>query len=55
MFKILLSAGVLYLAAKCFGWLRNCCKVDLNENVLKMIPWRTPSYQQTHIMLDYVY
>ncbi|XP_038570505.1 uncharacterized protein LOC119899810 [Micropterus salmoides] len=55
LFKILLSAGVLYLAAKCFGWLRNCCKVDLNENVLKMIPWRTPSYQQTHIMLDYVY
>ncbi|XP_044045628.1 uncharacterized protein LOC122873246 [Siniperca chuatsi] len=53
--KILLSAGVLYLAAKCFSWLRNWWKVDLNENFVKMIPWRTPSYQHTHIMLDYVY
>nr|XP_046256954.1 uncharacterized protein LOC124065546 isoform X2 [Scatophagus argus] len=54
-FKILLSAGALYLAAKCFSWLASWWKVNLNENTLKMIPWRTPSYRHTHIMLDYVY
>ncbi|KAM9363883.1 uncharacterized protein ABDE67_020905 [Symphorus nematophorus] len=65
-FKILLGAGALYLAFKCFSWLRSCWNEDLNENTLKMIPqtslWRgiplgsdSISYRHTHIMMDYVY
>ncbi|GLD61131.1 uncharacterized protein AKAME5_001297800 [Lates japonicus] len=50
--KILLGIGALCLAAKCFSWLTSWWKVDLNENILK---GRIPSYQHTHIMLDYVY
>ncbi|XP_042340264.1 uncharacterized protein LOC121941522 [Plectropomus leopardus] len=52
--KILLGAGALYLAAKCFSWLRSCWKEDLDEYILKKITWRTPVYQH-HPMLDYVY
>lgn len=55
LIRILLSVGALYLAARCFSWLRSWWNSDLNEHVLKMMPWRTPSYQRTHIMLDYVY
>nr|XP_020442642.1 uncharacterized protein LOC109952111 [Monopterus albus] len=54
-FKLLLSAGALCLAVRCFSWLRSWWKADLNENLLKMVPWKTPSYQRAHIMLDYVY
>ncbi|XP_071361838.1 uncharacterized protein [Trachinotus anak] len=50
--KILLGAVALYVTAKCFRWLRSWWK---EENILKMIPWKTPSYQHTHVMLDYVY
>ncbi|KAM9856701.1 uncharacterized protein ACBR49_000396 isoform 1-T2 [Aulostomus maculatus] len=53
--RILLAAGALYLAVKCFSWLRSCWKTDLSETVPKMIPWMTPNFQQTHVMLDYVY
>ncbi|XP_070780068.1 uncharacterized protein [Enoplosus armatus] len=52
--KILLGVGVLCLAAKCFSWLRNWWKLDFKNHVAK-IPWRTPSYQHTHTMLDYMY
>ncbi|XP_029287813.1 uncharacterized protein LOC115008374 [Cottoperca gobio] len=52
--KILLIAGMLYLTAKSLSWLRSRWKLDLNENILRMLPWRTPSYQY-HILLDYVY
>ncbi|XP_049426498.1 uncharacterized protein LOC125885100 [Epinephelus fuscoguttatus] len=52
--KILLGAGALYLAAKCFSWLRSLWEEDLNEYIIKKIPWRTPTYQH-HVMLDYVY
>ncbi|XP_070684361.1 uncharacterized protein [Pempheris klunzingeri] len=54
-FKILLSVGALYLAAKCFGWLRGPRKEDLMENIVKMLPGRTSSYQPSHVMLDYVF
>ncbi|KAK2815553.1 hypothetical protein Q5P01_026020 [Channa striata] len=53
--KFLLGVGALYLAIKCFGWLRGCLEESSDENILKRIPWRTPSYKHTHIMLDYVY
>ncbi|XP_035516889.1 uncharacterized protein LOC118327581 [Morone saxatilis] len=53
--KILLGAGALYLAAKCFSWLRSWGEGDINEKVVKRIPWRAPRYRHTHIMLDYVY
>lgn len=53
--KTLLCAGALCLAAKCFSWLRSWWNLDLNENILKAIPWRPPSDQHPHIMLDYVY
>ncbi|KAJ4944724.1 hypothetical protein JOQ06_013264 [Pogonophryne albipinna] len=47
--KILLSAGMLYLAAKCFGWLRSWWRLGPDENTLrKMLSHR-------HVMLDYVY
>ncbi|XP_063739476.1 uncharacterized protein LOC134864444 isoform X3 [Eleginops maclovinus] len=42
--KILLSAGVLCLAAKCFSWLRSCWGLGRNDNILQRMPWRTPSY-----------
>lgn len=47
---ILLGAGALYLAAKCFSWLRSLWEEDLNEYIIKKIP----TYQH-HVMLDYVY
>ncbi|XP_073332100.1 uncharacterized protein [Pagrus major] len=53
--KVLLCAGALYLAAKYCSRLRSSWTVDLKENILKMIPRRTPSYCHTHIMLDYVF
>ncbi|XP_067354745.1 uncharacterized protein [Channa argus] len=55
--KLLLGAGALYLAVKCFGWLRDWWEGGCDENILNMIPWRTPTYKHTHthIMLDYVY
>lgn len=49
LLKILLGAGVLYLAAKCFSWLWSSEQGDVNEKVLRTGPWRT------HVMLDYVY
>lgn len=55
LLKILLSAGALYLAAKCFSCLWGWWKADDDENVLRMAPWRTPSYRHAHVMLDYVY
>ncbi|KAM7418369.1 hypothetical protein PAMA_015815 [Pampus argenteus] len=54
--SILLGAGAVYLGAKCFSWLRSWWETDLNECALKMMDgWTTPSYQRTHIMLDYVF
>lgn len=49
LLKILLGAGLLYLAAKCFSWSWSSEQEDVNEKVLRMGPWRT------HVMLDYVY
>ncbi|XP_033976823.1 uncharacterized protein LOC117474906 isoform X1 [Trematomus bernacchii] len=47
--KILLSAGMLYLAAKCFGWLRSWGRLGPDENTLRKI------LSHHHVMLDYVY
>ncbi|KAK5900143.1 hypothetical protein CesoFtcFv8_009546 [Champsocephalus esox] len=47
--KILLSAGMLYLAAKCFGWLRSSWRLDPDENTLRKM------LSHHHVMLDYVY
>ncbi|CAJ1053854.1 uncharacterized protein LOC117815687 isoform X2 [Xyrichtys novacula] len=57
--KILLGAGALLLAVKCFSWLGSCLEVD--ENISKSISRisRTPriplSFRNTHVMLDYVF
>ncbi|KAM4584928.1 uncharacterized protein PAE49_004334 isoform 1-T4 [Odontesthes bonariensis] len=52
--KILLGAGVIYLAAKCLSWwFRNCWNEDWDGNIFQMLPRRT--YPRTHIMLDYVF
>ncbi|KAK1893196.1 Adenine deaminase 1 [Dissostichus eleginoides] len=47
--KILLSAGMLYLAAKCFGWLRSWWRLGPDENTLRKM------LSHHHVMLDYVY
>ncbi|XP_072240162.1 uncharacterized protein [Leuresthes tenuis] len=52
--KILLGAGVIYLAAKCLSWwFRNCWNEDWDGNIFQMLPQRT--HPRTHIMLDYVF
>ncbi|XP_053183631.1 uncharacterized protein LOC128366889 [Scomber japonicus] len=55
LIRLLLGAGALYLAVKCWSWLRSWWETDLKEHVLKNLPWRAPSYQHPHIMLDYVF
>lgn len=56
LFRILLGAGALYLAFKCFSWwLRSCWKADWRESSLIMNPWRAQSHQPAHVMLDYVF
>lgn len=55
-FRILLRAGALYLAFRCFSWLlRSCWKADWRENSLGRNPWRVQSYQPAHVMLDYMF
>ncbi|KAM3622823.1 uncharacterized protein V6R79_003547 [Siganus canaliculatus] len=53
--KLLLGAGLIYLAVKGFSWLRSSWKADIQDNILKGAPWRPPSSQHPHIMLDYVF
>ncbi|CAK6976091.1 uncharacterized protein LOC128366889 [Scomber scombrus] len=55
LIRLLLGAGALYLTVKCWSWLRSWWETDLKEHVLKNLPWRAPSYQHPHIMLDYVF
>lgn len=55
IFKVLLTAGALYLTAKCFSWLWNCWTGGSDENIIKMVGWNTPRYQPSHVMLEYVY
>ncbi|XP_034043925.1 uncharacterized protein LOC117526046 isoform X2 [Thalassophryne amazonica] len=52
--KVLLSAGALYLAIKCFSWLKSSWKMLWSEGHTITPPF-TQVHRNTPIMLDYVY
>ncbi|XP_017297161.1 uncharacterized protein LOC108251393 [Kryptolebias marmoratus] len=56
LLKIILGVGAIYLGAKCFSWLMRSNILRIIPQIFpRIIPRRTPSFPQTHIMLDYVY
>ncbi|XP_051801784.1 uncharacterized protein LOC127533242 [Acanthochromis polyacanthus] len=56
LMRILLGAGALYLAFRCFRWwMSSCWESDWREAVLRVNPWRVEGGRPPHVMLDYVF
>ncbi|XP_034543450.1 uncharacterized protein LOC117815687 isoform X2 [Notolabrus celidotus] len=54
--RLLLGAGALLLAVKCFSWMRSCWQVEETfPKRIQSIPRIPLSYWHTHPMLDYTY